>query len=387
MLLEGEGESAARGLLAAFAWSAPDIGAMTSVAGVLGMVADVLHWHGHTVLVYSVGRKSPVVLECVLVRAVDGREAPPAKAGEAAADLLRAVEAGPLPHAEGDGVTCAIRVGARIEWLLVASGVRLTRSAIDAVDAFARLAGTTLGRIADREAREADRLREEARARSTIASERLTVLGEAAAVLAHEMRNPLCTISNAVALLDRADPTGHPVARSIIRDEVGRLDALVQDLLQLARPVDPSCRRVELGKLIRATLERAQKDLGSTHVLVLPKSPADDVEVTGDPALLSLALENLVRNAAQASPPDSEIRVLVESQSREVTISVEDDGPGVATAMQERIFEPFFTTRAVGTGLGLAIVKRLVEAHGGSVRVGSSLSGGARFDLVFARAT
>lgn len=393
LLLAGEDESAARGLLAAFAWAAPDIVRSKSVTEMLEIVADVLHWQGHSVFVFAIESMDPVAIGRVLARTSAARLGGPLRmAGPGAERLLRAADERPRSEETWDGelgppwVCFKLRVAGGPTWLLVVEGRVFTTAALEAIAAFVRLTESTVTRIAEHEKLVAALAEQETRARIVIASERLSVLGEAAAVLAHEMRNPLGTISNALALLGRTDLADRGVALSIIGDEVRRLDALVQDLLQLARPVDPARRRVELGRLVANAIERSRKELNGTHVLVPPSAVPDDLVVAGDPALLALALENLIRNAAQASPPRSEIRVDIASLAAEVTLSVEDDGPGVAKAIQERIFEPFFTTRPVGTGLGLSIVKRLVEAHGGSVRVGSSRSGGARFDLVFARA-
>ena len=401
VLLAGEEESAARGLLAAFAWAAPDIAGMVNASAVLEAIANVLHWQAHSVFVLVVESGDPADLRCVLVRApaeraeriTDRLGSSLRLAGPAARRLVSAADGRARSQPETwDGsdagppwVCFEIRVAGELKWLLLVEGRGFTVAALDGVAAFARLAETCLTRIAERETLVADLVEQQAHSRRTIATERLSVLGEAAAVLAHEMRNPLGTISNALALLGRVNGADHPVALSIVRDEVGRLDTFVHDLLELARPVDPACRRVEVGRLVIATLDRARKELNGTHILVPPPATPEGAEITGDPALLALALANLVRNAAQASPRDSEIRVVIAAAASEVIVSVEDDGPGVATAMRERIFDPFFTTRPVGTGLGLSIVKRLVEAHGGSVRVGTSSSGGARFDLVFAR--
>jgi signal transduction histidine kinase len=359
VLLGGENERAARALLAAFAWAAADIAALAHGQAVLEAVADVLHWQGLSVVVVAVESREPVV-----VRRLDRRSG-----------------------ARTEETSFVIRVGGRPTWLLVVAGEGLTTAALEGVAAFARLMETCLTRIAERETLASELARQEARTRTVIASERLSALSEAAAVLAHEMRNPLGTISNAVAVLHRPGSDDHPVALAIVHEEVGRLDMLVQDLLQLARPLAPASSCIELDGLVGVTLERSRRELKGTHVLVPPPPTSERVAVRGDPALLGLALENLVRNAAQAAPRGSEIRIAIEPRVAEVTVSVEDDGPGIALAAQERIFDPFFTTRPVGTGLGLSIVRRLVEAHGGAVRVGSSRSGGARFDLVFARST
>ncbi len=160
----------------------------------------------------------------------------------------------------------------------------------------------------------------------------------------------------------------------------------MRDLLQLARPLEPTLQSLDLVQFAEATVERMQGHADRADVryrLLCTEKP----HVSADRALLGLALENLLRNAAQVSPRDAEVRLIISSSDAGlVQLAVEDDGPGIAPADRPRIFEPFFTTRAVGTGLGLPIVKRLIEAHGGNVRLDDPTPGrGARFELSLPR--
>lgn len=375
----------ARGLLAAFAWAAADVASLTCPSAVLATVADVIGWEGFSVFVFEPAEDGSLQLSRTHRRAEPDRierllrtlgDPPQIGAGSAALDAC---------GWEGEWTASTIDLPAASKGLLVVEGERLSRSDREAVAAFARLASGVLARLDERARLEMKLAHRAIADRSVIAAERLSALGEAAAVLAHEMRNPLGTIANALSLLRRPDGERDPLALNIVHEEVSRLDALVHDLLQLARPIDPTRRRVDLKQLVEKTVDRVQRSLGGTAPSLSLDAPTELVEVIGDPALLSLALENVLRNAVQASPPRSEIRVAVHVADEDVVVSVEDEGSGIAPALREEIFEPFFTTRAVGVGLGLSIVRRLVEAHGGSVRVGTSRSGGARFDLLLAR--
>lgn len=218
-----------------------------------------------------------------------------------------------------------------------------------------------------------------------VSKERLAVLVEAASVVAHEVRNPLGAILNSVAVLKR-DPGPPNAVRSgamlMLEEEVLRLDTVVRDLLNVVRPLEPRPRLLALEELAQRILTSFEERCGSAGVTLLLETDEALPLLEADEHLLQLALENLVRNAVQASPSGGTVRLQIRVQPQRMVLTVEDEGPGVAKVDEARVFEPFFTTRTTGTGLGLAVVKRVVEAHGGSVRAGQRKEGGARFELV-----
>ncbi|ATB28316.1 sensor histidine kinase [Melittangium boletus] len=266
--------------------------------------------------------------------------------------------------------------------VLSVQGATLTPMSAATLELFARQVGGALENVRHHQRAEA-RLAELSRLQSElVAQERLTVLGEAAGVVAHEVRNPLGAILNAAAVLKR-DKLG-PVGRSaveMLEEEATRLDVMVKDLLDVVRPLEPRPRPLHPGELVRRTLEllRQRHQLGTLRVS-MDEAP-DLPTLQGDEFLLQLALENLLRNAVQACPPDSQVKVGVCASPEGVLVSVEDEGPGISPEDAHRVFEPFFTTRSTGTGLGLAVVRRVVVAHGGTVTVGPRPGGGARFEL------
>jgi two-component system, NtrC family, sensor histidine kinase HydH len=266
--------------------------------------------------------------------------------------------------------------------VLSVQGEALTPTSAATLELFARQVGGALENVRHHRLAAA-RLAELSRLQSElVAQERLTVLGEAAGVVAHEVRNPLGSILNAVAVLkrDKLGPVGTS-AVEMLEEEATRLDAMVRDLLDVVRPLEPRPRPLHPGELVRRTLElfHERRQLGTVRVTVdeAPGLPLIDADET----LLQLALENLLRNAVQASPAGGQVRMAVGSVSGGVCLTVEDQGPGVSSGDAQRIFEPFFTTRTTGTGLGLAVVRRVVHAHGGTVAVGQRTGGGARFEL------
>ncbi|HYE03028.1 MAG TPA: ATP-binding protein [Phycisphaerales bacterium] len=211
-------------------------------------------------------------------------------------------------------------------------------------------------------------------------SRRLAALGEMAAGIAHEVRNPLGAIRLYAGLLehDLADRPRDREAAGKILASVRGLDAVVGDVLAFARETRAVLAPVRLGELARAAAEEALAGRGHVPGVVFEGDPA--ASAPADAGLLHRALVNLVRNAAEAmeQDPGPEPRLTIRWGTRPAGrdrgagtayIGVADTGPGLAPDVLARMFNPFFTTRATGTGLGLAIVHRIVEAHGGRVVV------------------
>ena len=241
-------------------------------------------------------------------------------------------------------------------------------------------------------------------------AERLAAVGEMAAKLAHEIRNPLASISGSIQLL-RAGPAGEQADRAdsarlmdIVLRETERLNGLISQFLQYSRPVPPTLEAVPVRALLeemRELLEASKSD----DVAVECSGP-EGLSVLADRDQLKQVLWNLAINAAHAMPKGGTLRLSVavaapmhaqdwHSGGRKeewsdktrhralepwVEIAVADTGEGILPEDQNRIFEPFFTTKAEGTGLGLATVHRVIEGHGGSIRV-ESQEGGTTFRL------
>lgn len=205
----------------------------------------------------------------------------------------------------------------------------------------------------------------------------LVQLGELAAVLAHEVKNPLAAVSGAIQVLSGRLPTEGD--REIVEEVLRRLDGLsvmMSDLLLFARPPKPKRAPVQIGDLVEAlvTFMRHDRNWADVHVHVDGEAPV----VRADGELLKVALQNLLVNAAQAMHMRDHIRVSLAVAGDWVHIDVVDTGPGIPADVQPRIFTPFFTTKARGTGLGLPTVKRIAEAHGGTISIVSSGPGGTR---------
>ena len=215
--------------------------------------------------------------------------------------------------------------------------------------------------------------------------ENLAALGQLAAVVAHEVRNPVAIIFNALATLQRAARSAEDeTLLGIVGEEAERLKQLVARLLDAVRPFELQYSRCGAKHVVGAAIAQVTNSAGvATTQVELISAPADEVEC--DEILLGQAISNLVQNALVASGRRSPVRVQVDVERSALLevlrIEIADDGDGVPLAARERLFTPFFTTRATGTGLGLALVKRIAEAHGGSVAYEPPEVGGASFVL------
>ncbi len=243
---------------------------------------------------------------------------------------------------------------------------------------------------------EVARLREELtkKNRQLRRRDRLAALGEMAAGVAHEIRNPLGGIRLLVSLLDK-DLEDRPKNRELvikIANGVTTLESLVTDILEFGRPSDPHPMPVELDVLVQATLEMASAKVQEKQVKVEVAPELERECIVSDPNLLQRALLNLLLNAMEATasvqdaPANRMVRIGMKSGPKEqVMLTVADGGPGVSAEMMDRIFNPFFTTKDEGTGLGLAIVHQIAETLGGSVKAANRPEGGAVFSLCLPR--
>lgn len=218
-------------------------------------------------------------------------------------------------------------------------------------------------------------LREEKAYATKERQRQLASLGEMAAVLAHELRNPLAALKGHAQLLVEQLPAGsrtHDKANRVV-SEAERLEALSEDLLSFVRTTTIEPRDINPAELLSdcvATVDDPRIELAAAP------APA---RWHLDPERMRQVLCNLLRNALEASPSSGRVLVSVRGEGRELLFCVRDFGKGIRVADLERIFEPFYTTRAQGTGLGLPIARRLVALHGGSLTAENAPDGGAVF--------
>jgi len=218
--------------------------------------------------------------------------------------------------------------------------------------------------------------------------EQLATMGELSAVIAHEVRNPLAIIKNAVSGLHRANlrDQDRQVLLKILDEEADRLNRLVGDLLAYARPVTPQEQEVDVPEIVRAAVDLARNASPRGEQVQYDLQLGEPRRVAGDADLLKQALVNVADNAIQAMPDGGTLTVRIYDSTLEgkpaTAMAFRDTGEGMDTLVRSKAGDPFFTTRATGTGLGLAIVHRLVHSHGGKVQIESSYGTGTTVTLV-----
>jgi signal transduction histidine kinase len=217
-------------------------------------------------------------------------------------------------------------------------------------------------------------------------SQRLADLGRVAAGLAHEIRNPLASMSGSIELLRASPAVGEDERRlmGIVLREAGRLNDLVTQFLAFARPAAPVRRPTDLATLLSETLTVFRNDPKAAGLRL--ESELATVVADIDPDQLRQVCWNLLTNAAHAvrigpHPADGAIRLRCGGAADGAWVEVQDEGAGMTAGQLEGLFLPFFTTKPGGTGLGLATVHRIVDAHGGTIRVESALGAGSRFTV------
>ncbi|MGC4084331.1 MAG: ATP-binding protein [Vicinamibacterales bacterium] len=210
--------------------------------------------------------------------------------------------------------------------------------------------------------------------------EALARLGQMAAVVAHEVKNPIAGIRGALQVIASRMPA-ESRDKPVVGDIIARLDALngiVHDLLVFARPRKLRSEPVDLDRLIRNTLHLLHRDPIFANLAV--EFPESEAIAAADAEQLQLVFTNVLMNAAQAMGGAGSIAIGIVRQGAAghptFAISIADKGTGMPPDVREKVFEPFFTTKHRGTGLGLPIARRIVEAHGGHIEIDTPESGG-----------
>lgn len=215
-------------------------------------------------------------------------------------------------------------------------------------------------------------------------AERLYALGQLSAGLAHEIRNPLASIAGAAGILRRnshLEPR-HSECLQIIDRECQRLNRLLSNFLDFARPRAPRFEETAIGPVIDSVVELAEHAIGRTPVVLRKEVDPALPPVECDPELLKQVLLNLIINAIQAMPDGGEVLTFAGRHNARVLIQVRDQGCGIAREDRDRIFDPFFTTKRTGTGLGLSVAHQIVEQHGGLLSSEPNVDKGMTFSVL-----
>ena len=219
--------------------------------------------------------------------------------------------------------------------------------------------------------------------------DRLTALGEAAMVIAHEVRNPLGIIKTSAEVVRKRAQMSASDERLLgyVVDEVRRIERLIREFLDFARPKLPTKIAMDVRMLVDRVTAVAKVELQKQNVTLEIADTASGVHCLFDMDQLHQALLNLVLNALDAMPGGGHLTITIAATDDTASITVADTGAGIAPDIAEKIFNPFFTTKAKGTGLGLAKVQHVAEAHGGTAICRSVPGKGAAFTITLPRAT
>jgi signal transduction histidine kinase len=215
-------------------------------------------------------------------------------------------------------------------------------------------------------------------------AEHMATLGEMAAGLAHEIRNPLAGIAGVIEIIGRDLPSTSP-ARAVVKDvrqEIVQINRILTDLLETARPHPPQICRSNLNTTVEHAVMLARQQVLSRPIRIELQQAPDLPEVEHDSDQIHQVLLNLLLNAVQSMESAGTVRVEIGSRDDHASVVVSDTGRGIPPQNLANIFRPFYTTKGNGTGLGLSLARRIVEEHHGRIEVSSVVGKGSRFEVM-----
>jgi signal transduction histidine kinase len=218
-------------------------------------------------------------------------------------------------------------------------------------------------------------------------SERLAALGEMVAAVSHEIKNPLGIIRSTAELMGTLPEAGetHKKLSSVITEESTRLNRIVTEFLDFARPQTPDIRECDLRDIIEKNLEFLRPELDKKGITVKAELDGMPLTLMADHGQLYRAFLNIFINASQSMDKGGSIKVHAGEDKGRLYVEIEDTGCGISQENLKRIFNPFFTTKDKGTGLGLSIVRKIIEGHKGTIAIQSQEGKGTRVEILLPR--
>ncbi|MDN5325818.1 MAG: two-component system, NtrC family, sensor histidine kinase HydH [Moorella sp. (in: firmicutes)] len=216
-------------------------------------------------------------------------------------------------------------------------------------------------------------------------TEKLAIVGELAAGMAHEIRNPLTSIRGFLQLLRSKYDPGAPEQEyfEIMLDELERINNIIKEFLSLSKPSQPQLQIVSFDQLVTEALLLAEQEAIMNEVKLEQHLAHDLPLLCLDPAQIKQVILNLTSNALHAAGPGGKVTVCcyLDKEAKEVVTAISDTGPGILPDQLKLIFEPFYTTKENGTGLGLTLSNRIIKGHGGKIKVKSKVGEGSCFSI------
>jgi signal transduction histidine kinase len=214
----------------------------------------------------------------------------------------------------------------------------------------------------------------------------LSTLGEMVAGISHEIRNPLGIISSSAELLKKKiDDTALNAIADVIVQESGRLNHIITDFLNFARPRTPDLSPIQVQEVIEKNIGYLSSQIAQNGYIIKTRYGKELPLIMADSEMLYQAFLNIFINAMQAMPDGGEITIIIEPSEEDLWLFFEDEGCGIPASVIEDIWDPFFTTKEQGTGLGLGIVKNIIEAHHGIIRIDNKPDAGTRVSIKLPR--
>jgi len=221
--------------------------------------------------------------------------------------------------------------------------------------------------------------------RESLRNDQLAALGQLAAGLAHELRNPLTAIRTLVEIARSGGPAARLDGRDleVVDEELTRLDTTLQSFLDYARPPKLERRAIDVRDVIQRTVQLVTPRAEQQSVDMFVAAPPNPLRVSADPEQLRQVLLNLLLNALDALGAGGRIDISAnfDFEQRQVVLKITDSGPGIPESIRDKLFEPFVSSKSSGTGLGLTICRRIIENHGGTLTAANGLDGGAVFTI------
>jgi signal transduction histidine kinase len=219
-------------------------------------------------------------------------------------------------------------------------------------------------------------------------AERAAVIGRLAGAIAHEIRNPLNFINLSIDHVRSKFPPADERSRErfdgllgSIKDELARLNRLVTDVLNFGRPANLHFRRIDLLEVIGQVMDLVRPQAEEQGVEIAVTAGERPAEIDGEPEKLKSSFSNIVINAVQAMAAGGRLDVRIERVGDSYRVTFADTGPGIPEDALDRVFEPYYSTKDTGTGLGLAVAKKIVDEHGGRIRISSAVGEGTTFTI------
>lgn len=214
-------------------------------------------------------------------------------------------------------------------------------------------------------------------------TEKLSLVGELAAGIAHEIRNPLTTIKGFVQLLSQSAENKDLPYSSIILGEIDRINHIVSEFMVFAKPHATDFNECNVSEILSSVINLLNAESALKNIMITHRFSTDNIFIFGEKHQLKQVFLNILKNAIEAMPNSGHIHVSVTAKGQHIQVSVQDDGVGMSREQIQKLGEPFYTTKETGNGLGLMVSYKIIQNHNGTIHVRSDVENGTNFTIIF----